>query len=377
MTGITHRYENVDFLVRGKSFEKFWKEYLADGKQIKYIMGLGFDPRTMKCFTAIRKCMEPANMHCQIIEYSGELSHDSRLKQMLERNTRLLEKAVPTSEWNRKCIRTTDPNIDTSLDASKSVRPNELDGYTDIVLDISAMPTSVYFPITRNILDWISNSRIQSPVGGPVNLHMVVSENSQLDGAIRDAKIDDNITHMYKFAKTEIEAKRELPRVWIPLLGKGKHMQLETIYKQVEPLEFCPLFPMPSADPYRCKNLLIEHRKLLVDGLGINPKDYVYSHEMNPFEVCRKIYSTAQLQYDLFKPLKGCMVVISPLSSKLMCVGALLAACELLAKNLDVGVVYVAARGYEVDDIDLDAESNRSVPHSMWLTGECYADDPK
>ena len=338
-----------------------------------YIMGLGFDPRTMNCFNTIQKFITLENMDCTVIEYQ-ELSLDSRLMQMLNSNIESLEKIIPRNEWNSKQINTIDPNRDVSLAASKSLHPNELNGYTDIILDITAMPTSVYFPITRNVLEWIRKNKIRAPNGKQINFHLVVSENSQLDRAIQEIKIDESITYMHKFAaKLQSEANIELPKVWIPLLGEGRGVQLDKIRKQVEGLvEFCPVFPMPSADPYRCKKLLMEHRKLLIDDLGISSKDYVYSHEMNPFEVCRKIYNTAQLYYALFKPLGGCKIVISPLSSKLMCVGALLAASELLAEGSNAGVVSVVARGYEVDNVDLSVESVRSVPHSLWLAGDCY-----
>ena len=372
---MTNRYDHVNFLVRGKHFDEFWKEYLSDDKQIKYIMGLGFDPRTMNCFTAIRKYIKTENINYKIIEYDGETLLKPQLKQMLEHNTASLANIIPKIEWNSTVINTTNTCKDISLAASKSVQPNELNGYTDIILDINAMPTGVYFPIVRNVLEWISKDKIQSPANKQVNFHMVVSENVKLDDAIKEEKIDDSITYMHKFAtKLQSEARQALPKVWIPLLGKDRWRQMDKIRRQVENLvEFCPFFPMPSVDPYRCKKLLIEHRELLIDGLGISSKDYVYSHEMNPFEVCRKIYNVAQLYYHVFKPLGGCKVVISPLSSKLMCVGALLAACELLAEKSEAGIVHVVARGHNVDDIDLTAESQRSIPHSMWLAGECYA----
>ena len=372
---MTNRYENNSFLVRGKDFDEFWTKYLSDEKQVKYILGLGFDPRTINCFTTIHGCMKPENIDCQVIKYCREPLPNSRLQTMLKRNTELLKAIVPQNEWNTTTINMADTRKDVSLSALNSIRTSELDGYTDIILDINAMPTSVYFPIARSVLDWISKYKTRSSAGGTVNFHIVVSENSKLDGAIRDTRIDDSVTYMHKFAtRLQSEATRNLPKVWIPLLGEACSVQLDMIFRQVDGLvEFCPFFPMPSVDPYRSKNLLIEHRELLTDKLEMSSKDYIYSHETNPFEVCRKIYNIAKLYYDLFMPLGGCKIVISPLSSKLMCVGALLAACELLAEKSDAGVVYVAARGYDVDDIDLDAESKRSVPHSMWLAGECYA----
>ena len=376
-----NQYDNVNFLARGEDFEKFWAQYLSNDKHIKYIMGLGFDPRTMNCFTSIRKQIQSENMDYKVIEYDMASSSDPQLKQMLDHNTKSLKTVLPENEWNRIKINTDVARENTSLAASKSVQPNELDEYTDIILDITAMPTSVYFPITRNILDWIATHKIRSITDKQINFHLVVSENPRLDGAIRDKKIDESITYMHKFAtKLQRDADAQLPKVWIPLLGEGQRKQLNMIRKQVADLEeFCPLFPMPSSDPYRSQKLLMEHRDLLTDDLGISSKDYIYAHESNPFEVCRKIYNTSHLYYDLFQPLGGCKIVLSPVSNKLMCVGALLAACELLAEKSNAGVVHVAARGHTIDDINLEVESRRSVPHSIWLAGECYENpnDPK
>lgn len=372
---MTNRYDHVNFLTRGEGFSEFWKQYLSGDKRVKYIMGLGFDPRTMNCFTKIREYVN-SNIDCKIIEYGGESSLHPLLKQILQRNTRLLESYIPRNKWASTRVNMADVSKDVSLTAAKSIQLNELSGYTDIILDITAMPTSIYFPITRNILDWISKNKIRTATGKPPNFHMVVSENSTLDNIIRGKNIDENITYMYKFAaQLQREANSNLLKVWIPLLGEGQSGQLSKISQQVSGLvEFCPFFPMPSVDPYRSRNLLMEHRELLADDLVVGSKDYVYAHETNPFDVCRKIYNTAQLYYDLFKPLDGCKIVISPLSNKLMCVGALLATCELLTEKLEVGIVYVAARGYDLHDenIDIDAESQQSVPYSMWLAGDCY-----
>ena len=372
---LTSKYDNANFLVRGKDFKKFWKDYLVDRRQIIYIMGLGFDPRALNCFLEIQKHTTPERMDCKIITYDEKSSLNPRLQSVLEHNTELLASVVPESKWNSKTISTTTADTNVSLAASRCIRSSELNGYTDIIMDVSAMPTTVYFPIVRNILDWISKQKIQTSNGKLINLHMVVSENPKLDSAIKDVNISGTITYMHKFAtRLQSVANQELPVVWIPLLGEGRKTHLDKIYSQMNGIEeSCPFFPIPSVDPYRCKKLLMEHRQLLKDRLGTSSKDYVYASEMNPFDVCRKIYSTAQRYYDLFKPLGGCKIAISPLSSKLMCIGALLASCELLAKKSEAGVVHVTGCGYDVDDIDLDIESQRSVPHSMWLEGECYA----
>lgn len=371
---MTNRYGNVSFLASGHNFSRFWKDYLSGDRQIKYVMGLGFDPRTVDCFAAIRNYMKSGSMDYKIVEYDNSATLEPKLGRMLERNTERLEALIPRDRWNSATVNMTDPSRDTSLAATNSVRPDELDGHTDLILDISAMPARVYFPIVRRILSWIDADKVRSPTSGRINMHLVTSENPAFDDAIRGRIIDDTVTYMHKFAaRLHSQANSELPKVWIPLLGRGRSKQLDMIYRQVEGLvEFCPVFPMPSTDPYRSKNLLVEHKNLLMDSMGTSPKDYVYCHESNPFDVCRKIYDTAELYCDLFKPIGGCKIVISPMSNKLMSVGALLAACELLTNNLDAGVVIVAARGYEVVD-DVFDKPGTPVPYSLCLAGESYA----
>ena len=371
---MTNRYGDVSFLASGPNFSRFWKDYLSGDRRIKYVMGLGFDPRTADCLAAIRDCMKPGSTDYKIIEYDDSATLDPKLGRMLERNTERLEALIPREGRDSATVDTTDPSRDTSLAASNAVRQDELDGHTDLILDISAMPARVYFPIVRRILSWIDADKIRSPTGGRINMHLVTSENPAFDNAIRGRVIDDTVTYMHKFAaRLHSHANSELPKVWIPLLGSGRSKQLDMIYRQVEGLvEFCPVFPMPSADPYRSMKLLVEHRELLVDRMGASPKDYVYCHESNPFDVCRKIYDTAKLYHDLFRPMDGCKIVISPMSNKLMCVGALLAACELLTDGLDAGVVIVAARGYNVADGAFDKPGTPML-HSLCLAGESYA----
>ena len=368
---MTNRYKDASFLASGPNFKHFWNDYLTGDRRVKYVMGLGFDPRTVDCLTEIRKCAKFENVDYTVIEYNDAGSLNQKLKHDLKNNEESLEVLVPKTEWNTTTINTADATKDMSVAASNSVRLDDLEDYTDLVLDINAMPINIYFPIVRKIMSWIDADKKQSQGEGRPNLHLVVSENPALDDAIRGRAPDDTITYVHGFATRLLsQANSELPRVLIPLLGKGREKQLDRIYRQMEGLvEFCPCFPMPSADPYRSRDLLVEHRKLLADSMGVNSKDYIYCHESDPFDVCRKIYETARLYYELFKPLGGCKIVISPMSSKLMCVGALLAACELLAEGSEAGVVNVSASRYDIIE---DFEHETSVPHSVCLAGECY-----
>ena len=373
---MANRYSSVNFLCKGNEFESFWKDYLKEGnKKIKYIMGLGFDPRTLHCFKIIRENISSNTIDYKIIEFDDQFLDKNNINKSLQNNIAILEKMVPRKEWNSETIHMiTDNENDLSAEASQKIVKSELEQYTDIILDVSAMPNGVYFPIARNILDWIIKNKIKSPTNSEINLHLVVSENAEFDRQIKEIRTSDKVTYMHKFgAKLQLETTKTLRKVWIPLLGENQKIQLEKINEEIDPKEICPFFPMPSSDPYRSKKLLTDYRELLFDTLVIEPRNYIYSNEKNPFETCRKIYDTAHSYYESFKPLKGCQVVISPLSSKLLCVGALLATYELHTEGSNVGIVHVVNQTYDIEgDIDVDKIIANSIPYSMWLTGECY-----
>lgn len=366
------------FLRSGSQFVDFYKKYLErDGKNILFMLGLGFDPRTTSCLQTLLTVKSKSNLDCMVFDYSDDFSGREPMQSWLKRNETTLDHLIPRDKWKKRQIQMMSGKEHiASIEASKKIEKDDLSGYTDIIMDISAMPVSVYFPIVRKILDWIKSNELKLENGKKVNLHMVVSENAHLDGLIKEIGVNETVTYMHKFVGTlQSEATQNLRKVWIPLLGEKKGTQLERINEEISPKEISPIFPMPSKDPYRSKELLLEHRSFLFDTLEIDARDFIYVNEQNPFEVYRQIYHTAVSYYDSFDPLGGCHVVISPLSSKLMCVGALLAAYELQSNDMNVGIVHVENQTYDTENIkDIDQEMKNSVQFTMWLTGDCYAD---
>ncbi|MBC7173648.1 MAG: hypothetical protein H5U40_14505 [Polyangiaceae bacterium] len=117
---------------------------------------------------------------------------------------------------------------------------------------------------------------------------------------------------------------------------------------------------------------MIEYRELLFDQLRVEPRNIIYAAESNPFEVYRQIMRSI-LHYDrALKPLGGCKVALSAMSSKLASIGVLLAAYELGRREpkVTVGVAHVESQGYRVDQ---EAAGPAPTLFTMWLSGECYA----
>ena len=365
------------FLCKGKEFKSFWSEYLKkEERKVLYVLGLGFDPRTLSCFEIIFQNKGESSIGCLVIEYKNDFEIKEPMSSLLKSNNSDLEKLVPKKDWNLKTV-----EIKSSVDYSMSVdivtklKKEDFDAYTDIVIDISAMPNGIYFPLIKTILDWIQSKEIKSDEK-MINLHIVVAENAEFDARMSTKRMNDKVTLMYKFRRNlESEAKKKLEKVWIPVLGEDQIDSLYKLNEAIAPKDSCPVFPIPSIDPDRAKNLLVEYREMLVDTLDIETGNFIYSNEQNPFETFRQIYDTAKHYYEIFNELDGCNIVITPMSSKLLCFGSFLAAYVLFSEKKDVGIVHIENQTYYIDSsIKIDEIKKKSTPFTIWLTGEIYDD---
>ena len=357
---IRDRFEAY-FLRKGSDFDKFWREYLrSDLGNVLFVMGLSFDPRSLECLKVFRTC-NPQNIRYVILSYDHDFADSPHMARMLENNKRDLESLIPAGERHEIEIAMMKGGQSASVDAAKALE-SHLEGCSDIVIDVTGMPLGVYFPMVRSILQSIKSS------GAGTNLHITVSENPQLDSKIAEISDSDKPSSMYMFNQSlEKESLRHLPKVWIPVLGKGRKPQLDKISEEVSPKETVPVFPVPSLDPYLARDILLEYHKLLATP-SLEPRNFVYSDEQNPFETRKKIRRTALYYYKALDTLGGCIVVISPTASKLLCVGCLLAACDLLDDGKRVGIEYAIAQSYRIDE-DAASDWEAGTLFTMWVAG--------
>ena len=82
--------------------------------------------------------------------------------------------------------------------------------------------------------------------------------------------------------------------VWMPVLGEGKLEQLNALLEAIGPDEVIPVLPFPARDPRRSDDLLLEYRELLIDRLGIDPRNLPYAAEWNPFDALSSCNRAAQ-----------------------------------------------------------------------------------
>jgi len=308
---------------------------------------------------------------CLLIRYDeGEGSPSRAYADLVEKNRDDLIKAMN----GRGIVRIVDVPMWSddgrrlgSRRASDAIGPDSIERFEDVIVDISAMPRGIYYPILAKLLYLLDEATRHQGSG---NLHVLVSEQVQIDEQIQEEGIDEHASYMHGFSSSLVrESTAAVPTIWIPVLGEGKKAQLERIYDHIRPDEICPVLPSPAANPRRADNLIAEYRRLLFDSLRIEPRNFIYASERNPFEVYRQVYGTILRYNSVLEALGGCKVVVSALSSKLLSVGALLAAYEALHNNMMVGISHVETQGYHIEG---QLPKFESELFTLWVAGDCY-----
>lgn len=368
------RWEHY-FMRSGSECSAFWKDYLSGhNRKVLFILGLGFDPRMCLGLRMLLDADPSCVKECLLVRYnegsnSPSLDYQSRVDTNIREIQSLLTGKGVIREVDVSMMSEDGRRIG-SRRASDAIADDVTSRFDNIVVDISSMPRGIYFPIITKLLYLLDALSGNGASDTSVNLHVLVAEQVSIDEKIQEEGIDDQAAYMYGFSSDLVqEATASAPRVWIPVLGEGKKEQLIRLYDHVRPDEICPVFPSPSVNPRRADDLVREYRELLFDRLRVEPPNIIYASEWNPFEVYRQICRTIERYNSALDALGKCKVVVSALSSKLLSVGALLAAYEAKRKGFMIGISHVETHGYRIHG---DIGSCDPELYSLWIAGECY-----
>jgi hypothetical protein len=253
-------------------------------------------------------------------------------------------------------------------------------GNTDIVLDVSTLPRVVYVTLLTGLLEKLIDDK-DAPnalVANGVNLQMLVAEDPVLDARIHPEDPSNDLILIPGFASPlQVESVRDWPLVWFPILGEGRVTQFQKVMASAIPnfAEICPVLPHPSRNPRRADQLLMEYKSSLFDARQTPTSNILYAHESHPFEAYRQLLGAMKRYRKSMGILEGCRLVVTPLGSKLITLGASLACYEMQPKNraanYGVAIPYAEPRRYVASPDDI----SRSQPEicSLLLTGEAYA----
>lgn len=358
---------------RGEAADNFVREYFSgDTQKVCLVGGAGFDPRsyylTDLC-TGV--CRNPISGFFLREERPDP---DPELLKLAEANDAKIREYLPSVAIEKIEVFGSDGAPVGGRRAAKKLSESiSLDGVTDLLIDCSALSVGLMFPIVRFCLDKVRS------VSDAVNLHLFVLDAPHIDSAIRSTSCGKAAPlHTFDGA-LELDEAKEAVRLWMPQLGTNRRQALQLIEEHVRPNAVSPVIPFPATDPREGDRLIEEYGDRFDAIVGemtgawdVDARDIVYAHEKNPLDLYRTVLNIADARERVFKETGGSKLVLSPLGSKAVAIGLLMAALER-----DFAVFSVESIGYSVDHAPGGTGMGLGTAElvHVWLHGSAYSCD--
>ena len=156
-------------------------------------------------------------------------------------------------------------------------------------------------------------------------------------------------------------------------MGSGAFAIATSRWAAESDAEICPIIPHPSRGLRRAEQLLLEYAPILFDKLQVPVSNALYVSESNPFETYRQLLGAMERYRKSLTMLGGCRLAVTPISSKLVTLGAGLACFEMRLSQTDnygVTMPYAEPMRYITSEADLNS-ANPEIA-SLVLTGHAY-----
>ena len=345
-----------------------WAQRFADGADVCLIMGIGFDPRMCQGLELLAAEAPSDALSVKALDFDSPA--DSVARESAAETKKRFESLVDGIDLEFLNIsyrggveRFARGSADLFKDLSSFSQ-------SDIVVDVNALPRSLFFPLIAKLLFLCDEAGDNAP-----NLHVVAGNAAWIDRLISDQGLDENAVWLHPFAGSFLlEADEFLPRVWMPVLGEGDTQAFKRVSELVSPAEVCPLLPFPSKSPRRGDELFEQYREVLFDQLRSDSGTVIYGDEGNPFQVYRRLRRSTIKYTEALEPLNGCKVAYSALSSKLVALGVLLVAYEFLdSPTYETGVAEIGSQSHRLERlVSLDEARAGTELVGLTLAGDCY-----
>lgn len=242
--------------------------------------------------------------------------------------------------------------------------PEFVAGVGHLVIDVSSLPASLYFPMIAAAL----RGADRCIDGFPTEVQVIACENPEIDAAVEELGISEAAVVGGFRGTLDHESAPTGTVIWAPVLGERSGPSLQAIHNLLAPGDVCPILPFPSRDPRRGDKIVLEHQVILFDEFRVNPSHIIYADERNPFDLYRTLSRLhADFQHALAS-LQPSTVVLSSHSSKLLSIGVLLAAYEH-----ELPIVSAPAIDYELADVDWMTLGGANALTCVWVAGLPYA----
>ena len=351
-------------------FAGFWSQRLNHkGATVCLVIGVGFDPRCLTVADLLAQS-SPSGVDCIAIVLrppSTQLSENyQKLEDLTQENLRRL-RSIGNLRLASECeisLRDNEGHLVGGRLSAKLLAEaiGEISRHRDIIVDISGLPRTIFYPI----IAYLNAKAIEGVIQ---NLHVAVTEDSELDRKIRSSEFGAP-DFLYPF-RPEEEGEPKL--VWMPVLSTSETNRLEKIHNQIDKncVEICPVLPFPARDLRRADEIVMRMRTILFERMLVSHDNLLLCDEKNPFDIYRKILDVNDYYRNTVSGLEGLgevSTVVSPLASKMLSLGMLLAAIEGR-----LSVTYAEAGSYRIEG-DMTEFNNHisSSPVEIWLAGEPY-----
>jgi len=351
---VMHRSDDVSL---------FFASYFQ-GRNVLVVGGAGFDPRACNAVQHLHRSGAQVQLH--LIREHRPGPKDA-LTAAAEKNLELFQELASTFQVTDVEIFGNDGAIVGGRRAARAVSELDLRSYDDVIVDISALSIGTSFPIVRLLVEEFARN-VQ-----PKNLHITVTHDPGIDARItRTAGDRPGWVHGFSGA-LGVDRDQNPARLWMPQLASGAQQEIRRIYDFVQPDDTCPILPFPARDPRLADDLALEYREELLSAWEVDVRNIVYADEDDPLDVYRTILRIDDLRKPVFEGSGGSATIVSPTSSKLTALGALMASMER-----DLPVAYLEAENYELEVPAATPPTTSQIATSpnlvhLWLEGEAYA----
>jgi hypothetical protein len=346
-----------------EEFNSFWKSYDFRGRKVLFIFGIGFDPRCVPALEGLASEMLRANasMHTLAVRFTNIFDEVREINEGYT-NDMLARVRVVTAGLRGALYQHTELEVrlfdsdrkvcgDGSLVAEIQKRYGDtLQLYTDIVIDISALPR----PLADSVIAYFWRARSERQ-----NIFATLTE---VESKIKiDERSYTQPTYMYGGPKPADVSHR----LWIPILG-GRIGRFEHIYQHIKPSEVYPIIPFPTANPRYGDEIFLEAYPTL-SKWSVQSRDIMYASGDVPFDVFRKIYDLHQKRSQISEDSQ---IILSALSGRSLSLGVLLAALWL-----DLPMCHAQPTTYVIEPEELErlrVECGRPRQTIYWLAGTLY-----
>lgn len=342
--------------------KSFLKQHFSEShRKCLVVAGAGFDPRATSIPVLLSEVLGDRLKAFFIKEERPD--PDQELLKRAQCNLEELQQKCILNEVHTIEIFSDDSAVVGGHNLIHRMRSADLGGVTDIVVDLSALSVGISFPAVKFVSEFSKQNK-------NINVHLVVESNPELDSLISSFP-NDRVSRVRGFAGEQLQGEGEKAVLWLPQLSGEKHKVLSLIYDHIQPHDTCPVLPFPSEEPKKGDKLAIQFVSQIENEWSVDSNNFVYADERSPLGLYRTILRIESERAPVFESFGGSVVYLSPSGSKMLAVGALLAALE---KGFPV--VYVEALQYTVDweSVDRLPEHGSRYSH-IWLYGEAYSGD--